>query len=264
MMISRRKEEIWQDLNRISGKFHFTLFETSIVAYWHVTRIWSDNLIVDFVSPPIPSPHIMTTLPIIDISPFLDSSSSPSARTKTARALDHACRTVGFFYLKSHNIPSTELLTILSLANSFFALSTPEKESLRLKPAGVEDGDGARGYQTIGENVTQGKRDWHEGLDLYRPVSVAEEPYAPIMGINKWPPGDFKRVYEGYIEKLLVLGKAVMRAIAVGLGVSEDYFQGMVDESFWVMRAIGYPPLENGDDGGISCGEHTGESYVTC
>jgi isopenicillin N synthase-like dioxygenase len=224
---------------------------------------WRSDLIPNPDSPPITLPavndRVMTTLPIIDISPFLHSSSDPSARSKTAQALDHACRTVGFFYLTSHNIPSTELLTVLSLASAFFALPNPEKERLRLKPAGVDDGDGARGYQTIGENVTQGKRDWHEGLDLYRPVSAAEEPFVPIMGINKWPPGDFKRVYEEYIEKVLVLGEAVMRAIAVGLGESEDYFRGMVDESFWVMRAIGYPPLENGDDGGISCGEHTGE-----
>ena len=147
---------------------------------------------------------------------------------------------------------------ILSLSHSFFALPAFEKESLKLQPAGVGDGDGARGYQTIGENVTQGKRDWHEGLDLYRPVPATKPPYSPIMGTNKWPPGEFKEVYEMYIEKLLILGRAVMSAIALGLGEHEDYFEGLVNESFWVMRAIGYPPLQSGDEGGISCGEHTG------
>jgi isopenicillin N synthase-like dioxygenase len=204
----------------------------------------------------------MTSLPIIDISPFLDPNSSPSSRLETARSLDNACRTVGFFYLSSHNIPTSTLHTILSLAHSFFALPASEKESLRLKPAGVGDGDGARGYQTMGENVTQGKRDWHEGLDLYRPVPTTKPPYSPIMGTNKWPPGEFKEVYEMYIEKLLVLGKAVMSAIALGLGEHEEYFEGLVNESFWVMRAIGYPPLESVDEGGISCGEHTGITHL--
>lgn len=201
----------------------------------------------------------MPSLPIIDISPFLDPNSSSSSRLETARSLDTACRTVGFFYLSSHNIPSSELHQILSLAHAFFALPTSEKESLKLKPAGTNDGgDGARGYQTIGENVTQGKRDWHEGLDLYRPVPPTNPPYAPIMGENKWPPGEFREIYEKYIEKLLVLGRAVMSAIALGLGEEEHYFEKLVDESFWVMRAIGYPPLESGEEGGISCGEHTG------
>jgi isopenicillin N synthase-like dioxygenase len=200
----------------------------------------------------------MTPLPIIDISPFLDPNSSSESRQKTARSLDGACRTVGFFYLSNHNIPIAELQQILSLARSFFELPTAEKEALKLEPAGANDGDGARGYQPIGENVTQGKRDWHEGLDLYRPVPSMEPPYPPIMGQNKWPPGDFRKVYEVYIEKLLVLGGAVMSAIALGLGEREDYFEGLVNESFWVMRAIGYPPLQFEEKGGISCGEHTG------
>ncbi len=204
----------------------------------------------------------MTSLPIIDISPFLDPNSSSSSRLETARYLDNACRTVGFFYLSSHNIPASTLHKILSLAHSFFALPASDKESLRLQLAGVNDGDGARGYQTIGKNVTQGKRDWHEGLDLYRPVPGTKPPFSPIMGTNKWPPGEFKEVYEAYIERLLILGNAVMRAIALGLGEREDYFEGLVNESFWVMRAIGYPPLQSGDEGGISCGEHTGISQV--
>jgi isopenicillin N synthase-like dioxygenase len=206
----------------------------------------------------------MTALPIIDISPFLDPNSSQTSRFQTAHNLDHACRTVGFFYLTAHNIPPATLQNILSLAHTFFSLPAAQKELLRLQPAGINDGDGARGYQTIGENVTQGKRDWHEGLDLYRPVNETGPPYKPIMGQNKWPPGDFRKVYEAYIEDLLVLGKAVMRAIALGLGEDEYYFEGMVNESFWVMRAIGYPPLESSEDGGISCGEHTGMCICIC
>jgi isopenicillin N synthase-like dioxygenase len=201
----------------------------------------------------------MATLPIIDISPFLDPEASSSARLETARALDNACRTVGFFYLSNHNIPPTGLHQILSLAHSFFDLPSETKQCIKLLPAGIADGDGARGYQTIGENVTQGKRDWHEGLDLYRPVPESNVQYKPVMGKNKWPSAEFQEIYEKYIEKLLGLGQAVMRAIALGLGEQEEYFQGMVNESFWVMRAIGYPPLES-DEGGISCGEHSGMS----
>src|SRR5271170_7287654 len=167
----------------------------------------------------------MASLPIIDISPFLDPNSSSESRQKTACSLDNACPTVGFFYLSNHNIPIAELQLILSLARSFFALPSAEKETLKLEPAGTNNGDGARGYQTIGENVTQGKRDWHEGLDLYRPVPDREPPFEPIMGQNKWPPGEFRKVYDAYIAKVLTLGEAVMRAMALGLGEDEGYFQ---------------------------------------
>jgi isopenicillin N synthase-like dioxygenase len=206
----------------------------------------------------------MTNLPIIDISPFLDPASSFDSRLRTAQILDHACRTVGFFYLSSHNIPNAELRDILSLAHSFFALPTAEKESIKLQRAAINDGDGARGYQAIGQNITQGKRDFQEGLDFYRPVPSTKPPYSPIMGKNKWPSDHFRKVYEAYIEKLLALGNAVMRAIALGLGEQEDYFEPLINESFWVLRAIGYPPLQSQEDGGISCGEHTGKYVLSC
>jgi isopenicillin N synthase-like dioxygenase len=200
----------------------------------------------------------MASLPIIDISPFLDPESSSASRLETARALDHACRAVGFFYLSGSNVSTAEQLEILSLARSFFSLPSEEKEKLRLRPAGVLDGDGARGYQMMGENITLGKRDWHEGLDFYRPVPDVKPPFSLIMGDNKWPSGDFRKIYQAYIEKLLVLGKAVMRAMALGLGEPEDRFDTLIHESFWVLRAIGYPPLQSEANGGISCGEHTG------
>src|SRR5271156_1389390 len=199
----------------------------------------------------------LPTLPIIDISPFLDPNSTPADRLRTAQALDHACRTVGFFYLTGHNIPISELDEILAQAHTFFSLPDAEKQKIALKPVGVDDGDGARGYQTIGENITQGKHDWHEGLDLYRPLTFREPPYTPTLGVNRWPPGEFRKVYEAYIDKLLSLGQAVMRAIALGLGEEEEYFTSKVDHSFWVMRAIGYPPLQTENFDGISCGEHT-------
>jgi isopenicillin N synthase-like dioxygenase len=62
----------------------------------------------------------------------------------------------------------------------------------------------------------------------------------------------------------LILGKAVMKAIALGLGEDENYFDGMINESFWVMRVIGYPPLQSEEEGSISCGEHTGNNDFWC
>lgn len=46
--------------------------------------------------------------------------------------------------------------------------------------------------------------------------------------------------------------------MAMGLGMTEDEWldlKSKVDNSFWVMRIIGYPPLPNDHDG-FSCGAH--------
>lgn len=152
---------------------------------------------------------------------------------------------------------------------------------------GTDNGDGARGYQLIGDNVTERKRDWHEAIDWYRPIRDGDpfekqstkagekgrgEPYELLQGMNAWPtyPPGFRKVYEEYIEKMLELGTAVVRAMGMALGEGmEDVFVKNTRESFWVMRAIGYPPLpgsaEEGGEGhdGVSCGAHSDYGCVT-
>ena len=63
------------------------------------------------------------------------------------------------------------------------------------------------------------------------------------------------------------LGMAIMRAIALGLGLSTEFFNDKMCNSFWVLRLIGYPPLDTqkiqgNSEKGLSCGEHT--DYGIC
>lgn len=67
---------------------------------------------------------------------------------------------------------------------------------------------------------------------------------------------------ETWIEKMQVIGRALMQATALGLGIdleSDEWEKELkVNDSFWVMRCIGYPPLpENAP--GVSCGAHKGK-----
>ena len=202
----------------------------------------------------------------------------------------------------NHNLDESLTTQVLDLAREFF-LHAPETEKARIKrkDAGKDGGDGARGYQRLGENVTEGKKDAHEAIDWYRPVKVGEPrasadeltkgneplngieadrqpPYNLLQGLNAWPnyPPNFRSVYEEYVEKMLELGTAVVRAMGMALGNGmEEILIHNTRESFWVMRAIGYPPLPerlaNGDDdkeddrkeGGVSCGAHSDYGCVT-
>ncbi|WWD19468.1 hypothetical protein CI109_103928 [Kwoniella shandongensis] len=221
------------------------------------------------------------TLPIIDPTPYLPTTTTPNTahagdRARTAKALHEACRDVGFFYLRVDNyLTKEELDEVLVLAREFFGRSKEEKEQI-----GLDETDRVRGYQRLHQNVTQGKADHHEGLDLYAPNPYPPReqpttngdgnegrPLRPLEGPNLWPskPEQFKPKMEQWIEKMKVLGMAVMRGMADGLGMSEVEGEGLracVDESFWVMRVIGYPPLPQGADG-ISCGEHTDYGCLT-
>lgn len=106
-------------------------------------------------------------------------------------------------------------------------------------------------------------------------------PYEVLRGVNRWPgrPEGFRDVYEEYVGRMLELGTAVVRAMGVALlggeegGGRGEVFVEATRESWWVMRAIGYPPLparagaeeggEGGDDGDVSCGAHTDYGCLT-
>ncbi|KAJ4295404.1 hypothetical protein N0V90_007416 [Kalmusia sp. IMI 367209] len=233
------------------------------------------------------------SLPIIDISPFLDTSSTPEARQQTAASIDRACTEFGFFYLTGHGIPKARLEEIIALARQFFALPPEEKNKIKRRDAGdPEGGDGARGYQGIGENVTQGKRDMHEAIDLYREWDHAPREegsggtgtWSTLQGPNLWPsePEELKNVYLEYIDQLQSVGSALVRAMGQALDLplpdpnipptpqieDSDIFVHNTDRSFWVMRLIGYPKLatplsSDADITELSCGEHTDYGCVT-
>ncbi|KAF3040461.1 hypothetical protein E8E12_003386 [Didymella heteroderae] len=239
-------------------------------------------------------------LPIIDISSYLDATSSASARATTAQAINAACTNYGFFYLTGHGIPIATLDQIIDLARRFFALPLEEKNKIkRYDAGGPEGGDSARGYQGLGENVTGGLQDMQEAIDFYRPWDgeVEEGDGGPgtrktLQGPNLWPgePRELRALYEGYIESVTEVGRALTRAMGAALELGsaeggkgededEDVFVRHCDESFWVMRMINYPPLpasakpsesagvkekEKEDDlSQFSCGAHTDYGCVT-
>lgn len=142
-------------------------------------------------------------------------------------------------------------------------------------------------------DITQGFHDWHEAIDLYRPIHEKEGleaaeldlnangvaalkeaissrsgPFPLLEGINLWPsdPPNFKKIYEDYIEQLLHVGTAVLRAMGYALELKDpETFVKHTRESFWVMRVIGYPPLDPSvaTQGGVSCGEHSDYGCLT-
>lgn len=212
------------------------------------------------------------TLPTIDISPFLPStiSSSPTAlaaaRARTATALAHACHDPGFFYLTNHAIPPSTLTNLLALTRRFFLEAPPAaKAAIARRDVGA-GGDGARGYQRVGENVTKGGRDWHEGVDLYAEAPEGMKGEGEVLGgSNLWPewPGELRGEVEGYVGRVREVGTAVVGAMGVALGLEgeeAEVFVRATRRSFWVMRLIGYPGLPGGEgeEEGFSCGEHTG------
>eukprot|EP01018_Ginkgo_biloba_P006507 Gb_29182 [translate_table: standard] len=214
------------------------------------------------------------SLPIIDVGPLIEKSDNPKVAedpnvAEVARQLDKACRETGFFYVKGHGIPDRIVKGVLDVTREFFFL--PCEEKLKIK---MSDSTGYRGYQRLGENITQGRPDMHEAIDCYKDI----EPGAygtlgkTLAGSNLWPdyPRHFGPLMEEYVSLMKALGRKILRGIALGLGAPFDTFEGKrAGDAFWVMRIIGYPASVNHtqnsevQDSDIGCGAHTDYGLLT-
>ena len=201
------------------------------------------------------------------------------ARENVVANMEKACREVGLFNLVGHRLDPKLCQRARDLARDFFSLPPEQKAEIGM----ATDPLSGRGHQRLAENTTYGRRDWHEAIDLYREIPERhpmlknlalqpggkEEHLWPLLTKkNRWPQQiqGFADFYDNYVAQMLKLGEIVMRIIALGLRLPEDFFVPYIDESFWVMRLIGYPPLQTASgrkDIGASCGEHTDYGLLT-
>ncbi|KAK9822807.1 hypothetical protein WJX81_000986 [Elliptochloris bilobata] len=196
-----------------------------------------------------------TSLPVIDVSALLEPEQAPDARVAVAEQLHRACLETGFFYVRNHGIPESDCENVLQQARQWFALPESVKQEIALTPHSH-----FRGFQRLGDNVTRYEggfaRDWHEAIDLYREDSAEAceargDPPSPLHGPNQWPRQlpEFDASLRRHVRSCLHLGQALMRGIALGLGLEERAFEaadtgGTTREtSYWTARVIHYPPL---------------------
>lgn len=95
--------------------------------------------------------------------------------------------------------------------------------------------------------------------------SQASDQPKVIAAIPTQPPGKFPMLAASVVAANVPTSSPQMEAMAVGLGMSNEEWLdlcGKVDDSFWVMRVIGYPPLPNEHDG-FSCGSHRDYGCLT-
>lgn len=91
-------------------------------------------------------------IPVVDISPWLDTSATTEARDVVVKAVRDACITYGFFQLTGHGIPEELQQQMLQCSKIFFDLPLEKKQDCAMAKAMGESG---RGYERIGGQTLQ-------------------------------------------------------------------------------------------------------------
>lgn len=175
-------------------------------------------------------------------------------------ALGASFERYGFAVLGHHGIDPALLKRVDAATKAFFAL--PEDVKLKYHRRGT---GGARGYTPFGVETAKGysahdlKEFYHVGRELPQ-----GHPFRDHMGDNIWPEevADFHAATYELYTALDTLGKKVLRAIAVHLGLDREFFTPIVKDGNSVLRLLHYPPVNQPGES-VRAGAHGDINVIT-
>ena len=198
-----------------------------------------------------------------DIAPIsIASVSLARPLAEVADELGRSFSEFGFSIVRDHGIPADLIARAEELSKQFFALPDDVKRSYK-----IEGGGGARGYTPFGTEKAKDakihdlKEFWHVGRDLRAGHALAE-----YMAPNVWPSeiAGFEQTFTALYAAFEQAGDKILRAIALHLGLAEDFFVATVEDGNSVMRLLHYPPLETADaEGAIRAAAHGDIKTIT-
>ncbi|KAF8812300.1 Clavaminate synthase-like protein [Phlegmacium glaucopus] len=228
-----------------------------------VRPIWLKHRFVSSVS------NGSFSIPIVDFSGFREATSLERKR-KVATEIVSAFKDSGFVYLSGHGITSATIQKTFEKSAAFFSLPSDTKQRLKW-----EDPRANRGYVEIGrERVTQSADpeeiaalrekapDFKETMEMGRDWDAEWK--------NQWPPENeaplFKKTMLEFYEICHSLHMDVMRSIAIGLDLEENFFDSKINEKCHNLRLLSYPPVKNNllqNDGQARAGAHSDYGTLT-
>jgi isopenicillin N synthase-like dioxygenase len=198
-------------------------------------------------------------LPILDISRLDQGPDEAEAFRTELRQVTHE---YGFFYLVGHGVDESLAAELIEVSRRFFAL--PEAAKLAISNTKSPH---FRGYTRVGGELTQGRVDWREQLDIgpERPaVEIGPDTpaYLRLEGPNLWPEElpELRDVVTRWEKQLTDLGLRLLRVWAEALGAAPDVFDAAFgDRPSTLIKIVRYPSRAEPDhDQGVGAHKDIG------
>ncbi len=207
-------------------------------------------------------------IPVIDLSAYLQG--APGALERTASEIRRVFEEIGFYFVTNHGVSRRLVDQMFDEVARFHAQPLEAKMRLKINQHNV-------GYMPMRGATTrhsqlsmkENKPNLNEAFFAKRdlppdhPDVVACKPFRCT---NQWPndlPG-FRETVVAYQSALEQLGKSLLPAYAVALGLPPDAFEEGFREPTYTLRMTHYPEQEGSeDDGEFGLAPHTDTSFMT-
>lgn len=197
-------------------------------------------------------------IPVVDLAEF---SGNPQQKAAFVDALGKAYEDVGFVAVKNHGIPAATIDGLYSNTKEFFSL--PGEIKRKYEIAGLA---GQRGYTSFGKEHAKGSTapdlkeffQFGQTVEDNDPIKSEYPDNVMVSEIKAFNP-IFSSAYRSFENS----GSALLRAIALYLGLDEKYFDEYVHNGNSILRAIHYPPIKEEPKSAIRAEQHEDINLIT-
>jgi isopenicillin N synthase-like dioxygenase len=201
----------------------------------------------------------MITIPVVDLADF--TSGDEKKKADFVQRLGKAYEDVGFVAVKNHGISDALISDLYQYVQEFFSLPSDKKRMYEIPELA-----GQRGYTSFGKEHAKGS----DAPDLkeffqYGQIVPENHPLKP-----EYPDNVSVAEVSGFNETLFKAyrafeksGKTLLQAIALYLGLDENYFDNKVEEGNSILRAIHYPPITVEPKSAIRAEQHEDINLIT-
>ncbi len=201
----------------------------------------------------------MKNIPSVDLNDFL--SNDLERKQKFVNEIGAAYSEIGFVALKGHFLSDKLSADLYDEVKAFYALPKDTKDKYEIEGIG-----GARGYTGFGKESAKGKKEgdlkefWHFGQEITDGEKIKES-YLDNVQVAEVP--NFNRIGMETFRKLEKTATYVLKALALYIGLEEDYFDGFVHNGNSILRPIHYPPIIGEPKGAVRAAAHGDINLIT-
>lgn len=201
----------------------------------------------------------MSFIPNLDPIDFL--SEDQNIKNKFIQDLGEAFSKIGFACVKNNFIATQDINDFYLAVERFFALPTEVKRKYEIPELA-----GQRGYTSFGKEHAKGsdapdlKEFWQIGQEIQGVMAIHED-YPTNVQVEE---------IERFNELSMILyrgfeksGSILLKAIALYLGLPEEYFEDKVRNGNSILRAIHYPPITQEPKNAIRAEAHEDINLIT-
>lgn len=198
-------------------------------------------------------------IPSVDLADFIHG--TPEQKANFVKSLGDAYETIGFVALKNHLIDEATTQELYNQVQNFFALAPDVKKKYE-----IEGLAGQRGYTSFGKEHAKGsnagdlKEFWHFGQEVIGDDPIKSE-YPENVSVSELP--KFNEVGLKAYKDLENTGRYMLRALAIFLGLEENYFDSKIHHGNSILRPIHYPPITSEPQSAVRAGQHEDINLIT-